>query len=170
MWKNSVPQKPKGAGLKFYWGLTANLHLRECERPSFPEEKMTSRALQKSLRSRPCVLKSAPSSFAPTVPLAPRPRVRWRNTGREIAELTPPLLYTAWGAVLLRRRNFQRRTQRLQTQSAAAAQEGPRVAVRKPPAHNGRNQSLFIRGITLQRWCSVRLYRSPHPFPLVLCP
>ena len=151
----------------FGWGLTANLHLRECERPSFPEEKMASRALQKSLRSKPCVLKSAPSSFAPTVPLAPRPRVRWRNTGREIAELTPPLLDTVWGAVLLRRRNFQRRTQRLQTQSAAAAQEGSRVAVRKPPVNRGRNQRVFIRGIASQPRTSQGCTAPNNTFPLV---
>ena len=32
--------------------------------------------------------------------------------------------------------------------SAAAAREGQRVVLREPPVNNGRNQRVFIRGIT----------------------
>ena len=89
----SVPLTPakKGTGsgpslfgvsghLPFVCRLCTSPTAAQCERLSFPEEKIASRALQKSLRSRPCVLTSALASLRDRIPLAPHPCVRRRNT------------------------------------------------------------------------------------------
>ena len=48
--------------------------------------------------------------------------------------------------------------------------QGPKDEGQGPGVYNGRNHRFSIRGIALQRWRSVRLYRSSYIFPLVLCP
>ena len=122
--------------------------------------------------------------YAPMVPLAPHPCVRWWNTEEMSLKLTRLYLHSLKGGsshqkpshpvgagVLTRPPLSQHPPTKVawiptdvvqySTHSTAVAQKGPRVVQTQAAGNKRDTLKSFTRGITKQGWDFIRLYRSP---------
>ena len=131
-----------------------------------------------------CVRIGSYRLYAPMVPLAPHPCVRWWNTEEMPLKLTRLGLHSLRGgsshqkpshpvgAGALTRQPLSRKppTQaawiptdvvRYSTPSTTVTQKGPRVVQTQAAGNKRDTLKSFTRGITKQGWDFIRLYRSP---------
>ena len=152
----------------------------------FPRKRIASRALQeKSQVKTKCIGVGLTRLYAPVVPLAPHPCVRWWNTEEITLKLTRLCLHSLRGGsshqkpshpigagVLTRTAHFFPKTtpqaawiptdkERYSTPSTAVAQKGPRVAQTQAAGNKRDTLKSFTQGIPKQGWGFARLYRSP---------